>query len=245
MYNILLFITLMLWSGLASADIPTNAHKYLDVLTQEATRLNSPIPVHVLAGLIETETCVSLKSKTCWSPYAQYKTSRERGVGFGMITKAYKRNGKIRFDSMVAVRKSHKSLRRLTWSNVKSKPRLQIRALVIRVKDIWDALPAGTEYNAKIAMTLSAYNQGGGGLRKDIRMCKKDKKCDSTKWLGNVRDIKRKGFSTRRIGGTARTAWQINRKHVVKTLSRSKKYLNVKPKVTDNRMLLLVAMLLK
>ena len=222
-YALISLFTVMLYTS-AFGEVPKNANKYLPILKQEAAKFNSPIPVSVLAGLVHSESCVTARSRTCWKPTAQFKTSREQGVGFGMITRAYNSNGRLRFDSMRTVRNSHPSLRKLTWGNVKRKPRLQLRALVIKVKGIWNRTPGRIPYNDKVAMVLSAYNQGEGGLRKDRRACRRKKGCDSNLWYGNVRNIKRYGFGTYRIRGTRHTAWQINRRHVGKTLSKSKNY---------------------
>ena len=141
-----------------------------------------------------------------------------------MITRAYRVNGTVRFDTLARVRKSHKSLRSLTWENIKTKPRLQLRAMILHVNRIWESLPDRATEVDKIAMTMSAYNQGVGGLRKDIQLCKRTKNCNSNKWYGNVRDVKRSGFGTRKLGTIKRTAWSINRKHVNNTLKKARKY---------------------
>ena len=40
----------------------------------------------------------------------------------------------------------------------------------------------------QIAFALAVYNGGGGNLRKEVRSCEKDPRCDTTRWYEHVAD---------------------------------------------------------
>ena len=108
--------------------IPGKAYVYIDLLKNE---LNTFFPEindkHYFAGLAEQESCISLKHKKCWDPRSQLKTNREEGAGIFQLTRAYKSDGSIRFDSLAEMRNKHNNyLKELSWDTIYNRPDLQI-----------------------------------------------------------------------------------------------------------------------
>ena len=85
------------------APVPAAAAQHLPVLAAEAKRLQSPVPAYILAGQIDHETACPRK-KTCWRTDAEFKTSREMGVGLGMLTQVVGR-----FDALAEMRAAHRA----------------------------------------------------------------------------------------------------------------------------------------
>jgi len=180
----------------------------------------------LLAGLIEQESCISLKHKKCWNHEVTLKTPREYGAGLGQITKAYTSTGAIRFDALQEIRDKHKELKDLSWNNVLKRPDLQLRAIVLKMRDNYKY------YNKYMfnsvdayAFADAAYNGGIGGVDKERRACHISKGCDSSKWFDNVEKFCMK--SKVALYGN-RSACDINREHVVGVMKiRSTKYVSL------------------
>lgn len=207
---IVLFGLMMVFSPRAkAAEIPPNAITYLPMLKAEQFKYwaNHPAP-ETLAGLVEQESCVSLKSSRCWSPKAQLKTEREEGAGVGQVTRAYRKDGSLRFDTIANLRDKYNSLSELSWANVYSRPDLQFRALVLLSKE-----SAAPFRNAAAMLEFgdAAYNGGVSDVQKERRACQLTSGCDAGKWFGNVENHCVK--SRQPIYGT-RSACDINREHV-------------------------------
>lgn len=206
---------LMVFAPRAHAqDIPQNAITYLPMLRAEQMRgwPDHPAP-SVLASLIEQETCISLKHPRCWSPAAKLKTDREEGAGFGQITRAYSSGGGIRFDTIDVARALDPGLASLSWSNVYSRPDLQMRALVAMNHDCFRKITRLVEdTGARLAFCDAAYNGGWGGMQEERRACYLAKGCDAQRWFGNVELHCLK--SKVRWKGYGASACDINRDHV-------------------------------
>ena len=220
----------MVGSSLPAYDlktyIPKRAYIYYPLVIKEVERIQPDFILPPYYGaLIEHESCIRLTYKKCWNPYSELKTSREQGVGLGQLTRAW-RNGKLRFDSLRNLRRRHyKELSELTWYNIKDRPDLQIRAIVLMWSDNFRRLKRSIDYYDRIAMADSAYNGGFGGLRKDIKKCYLTKGCNSNKWFDNVELTCTK--SKRPLYGN-RSACDINRYHVRDVLdNRLNKYIQL------------------
>lgn len=220
---ILFAALLMVFSPRAHAtEIPPGAVKYLPMLKAEQMRIwpNHPAP-WLLAGLVEQESCISLKSQKCWNPGARLKSAREEGAGMGQITRAYRADGSLRFDALADLRDRHADeLDGWSWENVYSRPDLQLRSIVIMSKE------AAYRFREAVAMLDfgdAGYNGGPADVQKERRACALTKGCDAGQWFGHVELHCLK--SRQPIYG-GRSACDINREHVRNVLLvRSQKYL--------------------
>ncbi len=202
-------------------SVPENFLKYGAILKSEQKKYwpADPEP-SVLAGLIEQETCITLKSSSCWNPAARLKTSREEGAGLGQITRAYKENGALRFDSLAAIRSRYPfDLGELSWSNIYSRPDLQLRAVVILSRDL--ALPFRFS-PAQLAFGDAAYNGGIADVQMERRACQIAEECDASQWFNHV---ELHCLKSRQPIYAGRSACDINREHVRNVLLvRKQKY---------------------
>lgn len=62
--------------------IPEQAFGHLPTLNKEINRILPGFETpHYFGGLIEHESCISLKHSRCWNAKSELRTSRERGAG--------------------------------------------------------------------------------------------------------------------------------------------------------------------
>ncbi len=164
---------------------------------------------HYIAGLIAHESgCPALRS--CWSPTAELRTPREQGLGLGQLTRTWRPDGTVRFDSLTDMRNRHPALRELSWNTLAQRPDLQIRAVVLMSRGNWNALSTITDPAERLAMTNAAYNGGLGGVQSDRRLCQVTPSCDPQKWWRNVETTCTKSKAP--LYGK-RSACDINRDH--------------------------------
>lgn len=192
--------------------IPVNADKYLPLLKHQQEELWPELNIpYYLGALVEKESCYTLTSKRCWDPTSRLKTDREEGAGLFQLTKAYKSNGALRFDTLTDLsRKYSKYLRDLSWSTVYQRPDLQLDAGILLSKENWTML-----YNIKGPMnrmyfTDASYNQGVGNTYKQMRLCGLTKGCNPQYWFDNVSKM----CTNNKILYGTRSACDINRDHV-------------------------------
>ena len=198
--------------------LPPNAGLYLPVLVSEYKRYWSDMPYpHLLAGQVEQETCISLKSKGCWNPKTENinpKNNGEYGFGLGQLTKTNKFNAfeeaKARFDGV----------RDWKWEN-RFDPAYQLRTMIYMDKAAYKNL-RGVTVEDKLAFTFSAYNGGVGGVLQSKKLCQQVPGCDPYRWTGHVAE---QSLSKRTLPGYRLTAFQINREYVHNIMHvRSEKY---------------------
>jgi len=214
-------LLLLLVVTCASAQVvPENAKRYLPSLKQEQVRywptLTRP---SMLAGQVEQESCISLKHPRCWNPRAELRTSRERGVGFGQITKTAK------FDALAELRAQFpRELGDWSWNSATLyDPSYQLRALILMDLRNYKNIVGVRDPHERLAMTLSAYNGGLGGLMSDRSVCSATPGCDPSRWFGHVERTSRK--SRVRLPGYGKSFFDINREYPINVLSvRSVKY---------------------
>lgn len=164
-------------------------------------------------ALIEHESCISLTHSRCWSPTSRLKSAREEGAGLGQITRAFNPDGSIRFDALQDTKRlDPRGLNELKWDNVYERPDLQIRAMILLVRQNYNRLaPLVRDHAPKLAFTDAAYNGGLGGVMNDRRACAVTPNCDPNQWFGHVERTCTK--SVRTLYGQ-RSACDINRDHV-------------------------------
>lgn len=215
MFKIISVLFLLLMSGSVTASTYLEkAAPYKSIILQELEHHFPDTPAYgYIPALISHETCPTVNSSKCWNPNVAFKTSREQGVGLGQLTRTYYKNGDIRFDTLEELRLKHKTeLEELRWSNVKQRPDLQIRAMVLMVRSQYQKYlkVAATPIDA-LAFADSAYNGGGGHVDKDRILCRQAKGCNPGKWFGHVELYSVKSRAPLYAG---RSAYTINRHHV-------------------------------
>jgi len=226
---VLLFMFITLKACNIKTYIPKNAKKYYPMVLKEVkTEMpNFKYPWY-FGGLIEHESCIRICGKSkwvkrCWSPTSELKTKREQGVGFGQITRAWSKTGRLRFDTLRDLKRLYPNkLKGLNWNNIKQKPRLQARALILLWRRNFLYFSKDIPLIDRIWFSDSAYNGGLGWVRIDRKICKLRPNCNPDKWFGNVEKIKDKRARRKLYGN--RTAWDINRHHVRDVKARMNKY---------------------
>lgn len=210
-------VLVLAFTGFARAQgVPPNAQALAPVAVQEIERYWPAVPRRSYIGaLVEKETCITLKHRTCWSPSARLKTSREEGAGLGQFTRAWSASGALRFDALAEVRDmAPDDLRELTWETVYLRADLGVRALLIKLRDCHGRLSRlGVDGDmVRLAFCDAAYNGGFGGLQQDRKLCALTKGCDADQWFGHVELHSNK--SRAKWQGYGASAYDINRAHV-------------------------------
>jgi hypothetical protein len=203
--------------------VPAQAKTFAPMLRYEQRKYWPDHPrAVVLAGLAEQESCPNLTSSRCWSPTSSLKTAREEGAGLGQITRAYRSDGTLRFDSLADMRRQYPDLSDWSWQNVYSRPDLQLRAIVLMSRANYQALRTVTDPGIRLAFADAAYNGGLAGVQSERRACQIKAGCDPQKWFGHVEQTCLKSRTP--LYGQ-RSACDINREHVTMVLTvRSDKY---------------------
>lgn len=193
--------------------IPIQAPAMLKIVNIEQIKFWPAMPTPwYFGGLIEQESCLSLTHSKCWNPRSQLKSAREEGAGLGQITRAYKTDGSIRFDSLQAMIAQHNAeLKEMSWSNVYIRPDLQIRTMLLMTRDNYKQLFKVANPNERLNMSDAAYNGGMSGVYKQRLQCGLKKNCDPQVWFKNVGSICVKSLKPL-YGG--KNACDINTEHV-------------------------------
>lgn len=199
-----------LFSGKAGAtELPANAVKYLPILKleQRAWWPDMPVP-SVLGSLIEQESCITLKSKRCWSPDAELKTDREQGIGLGQITRT------ARFDALADLRRANpEALRDWGWDKPTLRdPHYQLRGVILLERQNWRGIGGAATPEDRAAFMDAAYNGGAGGLSSDRKICAATPGCDRGRWFGHVENTSLKKKTA--VAGYGQSFFDINRTHV-------------------------------
>jgi hypothetical protein len=191
---------------------PAAALAYLPVLkAQQRTYWPELQQAAVLGAQIhrETQPC---PGRQCWSPHAQLRTQREQGIGFGQFTRTWNSAGLPRFDALTDIVRAHPhELAGLSWSTPYD-PELQLRALVLKDRDLFAAVNGAATIDDRLAFALAGYNGGAGSVRSDRLMCEAKPGCDPTRWRGNVERTSLKARQA--VQGYGQSWFEINRGYV-------------------------------
>lgn len=207
--------------------IPPRAFEQKATIAKELDTHFPELPErNYVPALIEHESCITLTHSRCWSSTSRLKTSREEGAGLGQITRAYREDGSLRFDSLTDMRSRYGlALKEASWNTIYQRPDIQIRMIVLMLKDSWGRVYGVTDPFERLAFVDASYNGGLGGLNKERRLCSLTKGCDHTRWFGHV---EKHCLKSKKVLYGKRSACDINRAHVslvMKTnLPRYKKY---------------------
>jgi hypothetical protein len=196
-----------------SKDIPAQAAQYLPMLGQQARELLPAVPPEYFGALIEHESgCPSIKSM-CWKPTARLKSQREEGAGLGQLTRAYRADGSLRFDSLTESRKlDPRGLNDLRWETVYQRPDLQMRVMVLMTRQNYNRVAKLVDdQHMRLQLTDLSYNAGFGRVLNDRRACGLTHDCDPDRWEDHVE--KTCTASKKPLYGT-RSACDISRHHV-------------------------------
>jgi hypothetical protein len=206
-------LMLVVTASRAGAEPPVGAIPYLPILSAQTRSYWPAMPLpSALGAQVEQETCISLRSRGCWNPKAELRTSREQGVGLGQLTRAFRANGATRFDALSELTTIYKQeLNGLTWDN-RFDPTLQLRALVLKNKQGFDLIGPKATVLDRLAMSFAAYNGGLGGLNSDRRACAGTPGCDPSKWFGHVEHTSLKAKAA--VPGYGKSFFAINREYV-------------------------------
>lgn len=195
-----------------STYIPTAAAQHQATMRAEHLTHwpDHPMP-EALPALVEHESCLSLTHSRCWNALSRLKTQREEGAGLGQLTRAWRTDGTLRFDALAEMKALHPALRDLDWSNVYQRPDLQLRALILKGRDNYNALRLVADPLQRLAFADAAYNGGMGGVNSERRACAITAGCDPQRWWGHV---ERTCLKSRTPLYAGRSACDINRHHV-------------------------------
>ena len=218
--NILLVVFFFFIHGCAGGqDIKTYIHPRAEALMPLVKKEIEKFAPEIITpwyfpALIEHESCITLKHKTCWSPEAELRNKREQGIGLGQITRVWSTTGKLRFDNLASLKKNNlEAFNELSWSNVKQRPDLQVRATIFMVNDIYRKFPTVVDPLDRLMMTDSAYNGGIAHVNKARVLCNLTKDCDAQYWYDNVeKHLPKSRLADKRYGG--KSMYDINVRHV-------------------------------
>lgn len=217
-HRILILSSLLIFSNLSLAldvktFIPDRAFEYRDTIKEELDIVFPELSEYnFVPALIEHESCISLKHSRCWSPTSQLKTSREQGLGFFQLTRAWRKDGSLRFDTIKNLKRSYKEeLRELSWDNARARSDLQIRAGLLLIKQNYKALYGVKNEEARLHMTDAAHNSGVGNTQKERRACGLANNCNPGLWIDNVENHCQR---SKRALYAGRSACDITKHHV-------------------------------
>lgn len=196
-----------------AASPPGGALPLLPVLKSEQLRYwgQHPDPA-TLGAQVEQETCITLSHRSCWSPKAELRTTREHGIGLGQLTRTFTSTGRPRFDSLQDLKRSFpQELEGFAWQTPYD-PRLQLRALVLKDLQNFRLIQGVDSDLDRLAMTYAAYNGGLGGLVSDRITCRATPGCNQGVWFGHVEQTSLKARQS--VAGYGKSFFQINREYV-------------------------------
>lgn len=210
---LLLSCSLAVAGELDYSGLPPRSQEYLPMLLGEAEKwwpeMENP---SIFAAQVDVETCASPRHRMCWSPTARLKTSREEGYGLGQITRAWDKQGRLRFDSLTELRAKHmEALAGWSWGNV-ANALFQVRGLILMNRDNYAMLGFAETELDRYAFMDAGYNGGMGGVMSDRNICAKTPGCNPNRWFGHVENTSKKARTA--ADGYGKGFFYVNREHV-------------------------------
>ncbi len=197
--------------------IPPKAIPLIPVLKDVINEYWPTMPMRsAIAAQIEQESCISLTHKKCWDPRAELKTSREQGVGLGQFTRAWDKQGKLRFDAVQEMVDQNPELKEWGWKNVYD-PKLQLTAILIKNRINYSKITWKTDTEQDhLSFMFATYN--GGSTVKDRSLCLSRDGCDPGRWLVEKSDkpYAVESFSTKskvKQKGYGKSFYEISREY--------------------------------
>lgn len=202
---LLILLSLMVSFEVFASSVPKNFLDKKDILikTMQISWGDITMP-SVIPGLIEQETCYSLKHPRCWSSYAKLETKREYGFGLGQLTVTK------HFNAFEEVKKLDSRLKNWKWEERFDAER-QIIAIIAMLKRNFDVFKDSEMELDRYAFALAAYNGGISGIQTDKRICRNTKGCNPRLWFGNVEHTSLKKKTV--IAGYGKSFFEINREY--------------------------------
>lgn len=209
----LLLISNSLFAQNVKTYIPPQAFEYKEIIHTEISTFFPNIPEYnYVPALIEHESCISLRHSRCWKSTSELRSAREQGVGLGQVTRAFREDGSIRFDTLSNLKNMYKSeLKEASWDIIKNRPDLQIRMIVLLLRTDNKQLYNIEDELVRLHFTDSAYNGGIRDVHRSRRACGLAKNCNPQFWFDHVENYIQK--SNKILYGN-RSAKMINAHHV-------------------------------
>jgi len=209
----LLLISNSLFAQSVKTYIPPQAFEYKETILSELSAFFPNIPdYNYVPALIEHESCISLRHSRCWKSTSELRSKREQGVGLGQVTRAFREDGSVRFDTLSNLKNMYKSeLKEASWDIIKNRPDLQIRMIVLLLRTDNKQLYSIQDELVRLHFTDSAYNGGIRDIHRSRRACGLVKNCNPQYWFGHVENYIQK--SNKILYGN-RSAIDINKHHV-------------------------------
>jgi len=191
-------------------EVPKNFLFHKDTLIKVMKTSWDDITIpSVIPGLIEQETCYSLKDPRCWSRFAKLETSREYGFGLGQLTVTK------RFNAFEEVKTLDQRLKDWKWED-RFDAEYQMIAIVAMLRRNYMVFRSAKDDLDRYAFALAAYNGGVGGILSDQSICRNTKGCNPDLWFGNVENTSLKKKTA--VSGYGQSFFEINRKYPVSIL---------------------------
>lgn len=196
LFKLLAFVLIAIFLMWANAGFAQNVKTFIpergkllipSMLEEQKKYFPEATELAYLPALAEHESCISFKHSKCMNPEAELLTSREQGNGFFQLTRAWKKDGSVRFDSLEGMRnKYHAELKELSWTTIKTRPDLQIRAATLMVRDTYRRYSIIKDDYARYHFTDNDYNGGARDVQRARIACNLAEGCDSQVWFENT-----------------------------------------------------------
>jgi len=199
---------------LPKPSVPVNSIQYFPYINEILDSMWKSLSTRsVIPSVVEQETCITLKHKSCWNPKAQLKTSREYGFGLGQITIAYDANGKERFNNFIDIKKQDLILKQWQWSD-RFNAKYQLRALTRQYQINYNSIKWSKDNEIeRLAFADSAYNGGLGGVLQDRKKTKLNGG-NPDLWFGDNNVAANSYKAKKSVKGYGKSFYEINREHV-------------------------------